>query len=84
MRLLKLLDRVDARVLDGQTPNIEIIAYRDNDIDDEASIDAESQAHAHEHERDLIDAIAKRARPAESQVALQEGTQAIGDAPDER
>lgn len=79
-----LLERIDKGVLDGQAPNVEVIADGDNDIDDEASVNTDSGSEHHEHESDLVDIATEGAGPAESEVLLEIGTDSIDDAKSER
>lgn len=71
-------------MLDRQTPNIQIIADRPDDVNNEATMHTNRQAQAHEHKGDLVDVVAQSARPAKADVALQEGSEGVGHAVDER
>lgn len=75
---------LDPRVLDGQAPDVEVIANGDNNIHHEAAVDTDSHAEHGKHEGNLVNTIAEGARPAEAKVALQDGTQRIADAKGER
>lgn len=67
--LLILLDWL-VRVLDGKTPDVQIIAYCPDNVDNEASMHAHSESQAHENERDLVNIVAQGTRPAEANTLL--------------
>jgi hypothetical protein len=71
-------------VLDGQAPDVKVIADGDNDIDDEASVHTDSGSEHHEHEGDLVDIATKSAGPAESEVLLEIWADAVNDTEGER
>lgn len=66
-------------MLDTQTPNIKVIAYRDNDIDDEASINPYTDAQTQKHKRDIIPFV-KTTRPSQPHVRLQPWSKRVEDA----
>lgn len=70
--LLLLLLTIHIRMLDSQTPNIQIIANRRDDIINKTAIHAHTQPDRHEHKADLIHAAAQRTRPQAHQ-----GSQAV-------
>lgn len=59
VRLLAILLSLDIRVLNGQAPNVKVVANGDDDVDDEAAVDADGHTEKAEHEGDLVDAIAE-------------------------
>lgn len=78
---LSALLALDVRVLDGQAPDVKIITYGDNYIDNEAAINAHRSTQHGEHEGNLVNTITKCAGPAKSNILLQEGTKGIENAP---
>ena len=82
--LLLLLVLFPPRVLDGQAPDVEVVADGGDDADDEAAVDPDREAEAQEHERDLVEAVAQRARPAEADAATEPGAGAVEHAVEER
>ena len=72
------------RVLDGQAPDVEVVADGDNDVDDEAAVHANRNAQQEKHVGDLVDTVTQDARPAEAGVLFEEGAQGVDDAEDER
>ena len=76
--------RSDPRVLDGQAPNVKIVADRNNDINDEASVDANSKTQHEEHISHLVHTIAQSTRPSEAEVLLEHRTERVKDAKGKR
>jgi hypothetical protein len=72
------------RVLNSQAPNVQVIADAHNHVHNKAAIHTNSQSQAREHERDLVHAIAQSAGPAEADARLQDGTERVDDAEQER
>lgn len=58
-------------MLDGQAPDIEVVADGVDDVDDEAAVDADGEAQRAENERNLIDVGAERRRPPDHPQLLQ-------------
>jgi hypothetical protein len=71
-------------VLDSQAPNVQVVADADNHIHHKAAIDTDRQSQAREHERNLVDAVAQSAGPAEADASLEDRTQRVDDAEQER
>ena len=82
--LLFRLVLAGVRVLDGQAPDIQIVTDADDDVDDEARVHAEREPQTREHEGDLVDAVAERAGPADTEAGLQHRPQGVEHAVDER
>lgn len=70
---------LDIRVLDGQAPDIKIIADGDNDINNEAAIHTSSRSEHHEHEGNLVNTVTKSTRPADPKMLLEDGPQRVDD-----
>lgn len=69
----------DMVVLDGQAPDVEVVANGNNDVDNEATIDTKGGA-KHEHDIcHLVGAVTQGTRPPETNVLPQNGTHGIGD-----
>lgn len=69
-------------MLDCQAPDVKVVADGDDDIDDEASIDADCGTEHAEHEGDLVDTVAEGRGPtyAGNGAILQEdGANRIND-----
>lgn len=81
--LFVLLDGL-IRILDRQAPNVQVVADGPDDVDHEATVDADRQTETHEHVRNLIHIASERARPAEADPFLEPGSKGVGDAVDER
>lgn len=77
---------LDIRVLDGEAPDVEVVADGDDDVDDEGAVDAGRGAEHAEDEGDLVHVGAEGARPARGppEGRLQDGAQRVGDPPRER
>jgi len=72
-------------VLDGQAPDIEVVADGVDDVDDEAAVDADGEAERAEDEGDLVDVIAEGGRPADdAQLAQQQRAHAVSHAEHQR
>lgn len=84
LHLLHILLDLLIRIFDSQTPNIQIIANRPNNVNNKAAVDSDRQSQTHEHERNLIYIIAQRARPPEPDTFLQPWAERVSDAVDER
>lgn len=76
------------RMFDRKTPDIHVIADCDNNVDDEASINAKPKANAQENKRNLVNIVAQSSRPPEisgilaeqwPQVVLQDGPDRINN-----
>jgi len=55
-------------MLDGQAPDIQVIANGQDDIDDEAAVHANSESQTAEQEGDLVHIVTERGRPAKSEM----------------
>jgi len=68
-------------MLDGQTPDIEVIADGNNDIDDKRAVNTDREAQAQEHKRDVVfpTVRAQSARPADTDVLSQLRTGGVED-----
>ena len=71
-------------MLDGQTPNVKVVADSDNDINDKAAVHTDSKTQAGEHEGNLVLSITQSTRPAETDVLLQERPQTVNDTEEQR
>lgn len=68
-------------MLDGQAPNVEVVADGNDDVNDKAAVDANGHAEEAEHEGDLVDAVAEGRGPAEAKSGQQPGAERVDDAP---
>lgn len=87
LRRRRLILALDVRVLDGQAPNVEVVADGDNDVNDEAAVDANRHAEHAEHEGDLVHAVAERRGPPDAgdgAVLEEDGAERVDDAERER
>lgn len=84
LRLLGVLLDVDVRVLDGQAPDVEVVADGDDDVNNEATVDAQRGAEHEEDKGHLVDVITERAGPAEADVLDQVRAERVDDAERER
>lgn len=84
LRLLSILLALDVGMLDGQAPDVEVIAYRNDDINYEAAVHPESGTQHKEHEGNLVHTIAESARPASTDMLEEDRTQRVEDAVGER
>lgn len=69
-------------MLDGQTPNVEVVTDGNNDIYDERAVDTDGAAQHQEHVGDLVDTVAQGAGPAKPRMSgliLQEGAEGVDD-----
>lgn len=74
-------------MLDGQTPNVEVVTDCNNDIHNERAVDTDGAAQHQEHVGDLVDTVAQGARPAEPRVSgliLQEWAEGVDDSVGQR
>jgi hypothetical protein len=81
---LLLLSFRDVRVLDGQTPDVKVVANGNDDINDKAAVDTNGETQAREHEGDLVLSVTQGARPAESDMLGKEWAQTVNDAEEQR
>jgi hypothetical protein len=81
---LLLLSLRDVRVLDGQTPDIKVVANGNDDINDKAAVDTNGKTEAREHEGDLVLSITQSARPAKADMLGKERAQAVNDTEEQR
>lgn len=72
------------RVLDGQAPDVEIVANSDDDIDYKAAVDADGHAQHGEHEGDLVDVVAEGTRPTKAKALLQDWAERVAHAEADR
>lgn len=70
-------------MLDRQTPNIQVITNRRDDVDDKTSVNAHAHAQTQEQKRHVVPAR-QRARPTQSERVLQKRAKAVEDAVDQR
>ena len=71
-------------MLDSQAPDVQVVADADNDVNNKASVDTKCQTKAGEHEGNLVDAITQSAGPSETDACLENGTQSVDDAEEQR
>ena len=71
-------------MLDGQTPDVKVIANGNNDINDKAAVNTNRKSQAREHEGNLVLSITQSTWPTEASVLVQERTQTVDDAKDQR
>lgn len=73
------------RMLNRQTPNIQVITNAKYHINHKAPINSNSQSQAAKHKRNLVDVVPQRARPPNDFEIFEEpGPNAVGDAEDQR
>lgn len=70
---------LDVVVLDGQAPDVEVIADADNDIDDEAAVHTQRGAEHEEEVGNLVLAVAKGRGPANTNVLGEDRTHRVRD-----
>ena len=86
-RLVLAVLALNPRVLDGQAPNVKVVANGDNDIDHKAAVHARRQAKHAKHVSNLVDVITESAGPAEPVdrgVLLNDGADRVNDTKRER
>jgi hypothetical protein len=81
---IRAIASLNIRMLDGQTPNIQIIAYRRNHIDNKASVHANCQSKTQKHVTDLIHIMTERAWPSHTNVLGHYWANAVYDTKDQR
>jgi hypothetical protein len=72
------------RVLDRETPNVQIITDSPDDIHDETSMYTYCQSQAHEDKSDLVDIGAQGTWPSYANMLLKPWTKGVHDAVNER
>jgi hypothetical protein len=70
-------------MLDSKTPNVKVIAYGQDNVDNETAVDAHGKSQTTKYKRNLIHIVSQRARPADAKFGLQHGTQRIDDSVEE-
>ena len=73
-------------MLDGETPNIQVVTDGNDNINNEATVDADGHAKHAEHKGDLVHAVAEGTGPTRSpsNVLLEDGTDRVDDAKSQR
>jgi hypothetical protein len=71
-------------MLDCQAPDVQVIADAHDHINDKAAVHTDRQTKAGEHEGNLVHAISQSARPSEANASLQDRSQSVDDAKEQR